>query len=91
MMSCPSFGHYPGNYQVEHYFPGTFHCHVMKRRLSTALSLDSPNFFTHVHCPLNLKYVGSQLVILNAPHNQNLKYAICFNSIMKSCHSNKKS
>ena len=29
-------------------------------------------------------------LFLNAPHNLNLKYAICLASLMKSCHSNKK-
>ena len=29
-------------------------------------------------------------LFLNAPHNLTRKYAICFASLMKSCHSNKK-
>ena len=29
-------------------------------------------------------------LFLNVPHNLNLKYAIFLNSLMKSCHSNKK-
>ena len=32
------FGYYK-NYQIEHYFPTNFYCHVMKRRLSTASRL----------------------------------------------------
>ena len=31
------------------YFPTNFHCHVIKRPLSTALGL---HFFAHVHCPV---------------------------------------
>ena len=67
MTSCPSFGK-EKNYQVEHYFPANFLCRVMKRQRSKALGLVSRLFRS---CSLPPQ-------ILNAPHNQNLKYAILF-------------
>ena len=63
-------------YQVEYCFPANFHCHMMKRRLFKALGLVW--FFGHVHRHLKFKMPDVNWLLLNASHNQNLKYAICF-------------
>ena len=88
-VSCLSFGN-EKNYRLEHHFPANFLCRMVKRRPSTALGLVSQLFRSCSYYPLKFQMPDVNWLFLHAPHSQNLKYAIFFNPIMKSCHSNKK-
>ena len=79
-------------YQVKHYFPVNVRCCVAKRQLSTVLGLVFPLFRSYLFptlSPVNFKCPKSLVISVLCPTQQNLKYAIVFNSITKSCHSKK--
>ena len=79
-------------YQVKHYFPVNVRCCVAKRQLSTVLGLVFRLFRSYLFPTLslvNFKCPKSLVISVLCPTQQNLKYAIVFNSITKSCHSKK--
>ena len=77
------------NFQVEHYLPANFLCRVIKGWLSTALGLVSRlslMFITPLHfkCRTSTGY-------FSMPHKtKTWNMLFVFNSLMNSCHSNKK-
>ena len=74
MTSRPSFGH-EKNYQVEHYFPANFLCHVMKRQLFTALGLVS-RLFRSCSLPPGILNARRNLAIFKCPTQP--KPQICY-------------